>query len=489
MGARGDGSERWARFAPGGAAVRARCRVRIVHRAADLLPALAMADALAAAGWDALLDDGGITGTNGTGEADARVLFRSAAAEDAPWLRRALLDGGRRVLARRGGDPLPGDACWGTEVDVGDDDAPSASGLLATLAALAGSPATHRDADVARGLEAMQSATLAAVRSAAAAGDGDRIRRVSRESGPAWDAFPCAWAEAAEALAALGRGEDAVEVAALGLSRFPSSRRMARARAVGLAAAGRGAEARRVLSRAGLSPLRDPRLLAALGRADRGHVRCGESGAPARPALPLAPRVLMLSAHPPRKTSPFADVEARAIGEALERGAGPGRISLFTVWAATLPALRRDLTRHAPGVVHFAGHGDTDGRLHLVGEDGGDHPIPVPVLADLFAEVGRSVGLVVLSACYLEIAAQALCDVVPCAIGMAAWTPAVAGIVFSAALHRALAEGCSVRDAFDHARGELAAVVPERAALPRLYHRRDVDPTLARLSLGPEASP
>lgn len=226
-----------------------------------------------------------------------------------------------------------------------------------------------------------------------------------------------------------------------------------------------------------------------LGGSDRGRDRCGGSGEPARSTLPLAPRVLMLSAHPPRKAPPFADVEARAIGEALERGAGPGAIPLFTAWAATLPDLRRDLSRHAPGVVHFAGHGDTDGRLHLVREDGGAHPVPPPVLASLFAEAGRSVGLVVLSACYLEVAARALSDVVPFAIGMAAWTPAAAGIAFSAALHRALAAGCSVRDAFDHARGELAAVLPERADLPRLYHRGDVDPASARLSLGVGASP
>jgi hypothetical protein len=154
--------------------------------------------------------------------------------------------------------------------------------------------------------------------------------------------------------------------------------------------------------------------------------------------------ILFLAAHPLGTDRIALDREARAIQVELERSGFRDRFELVTRWAAEPLDLLRELRKLKPTVVHFSGHGtagvagrvpgtaphrdvdiepDRDGRdprpgLFFQGPDGGPQRVSTEALEETFGAAGPSVKLIVLSACYSELNAQALLRHVGCVIGM-----------------------------------------------------------------------
>ncbi len=133
-------------------------------------------------------------------------------------------------------------------------------------------------------------------------------------------------------------------------------------------------------------------------------------------------------------------------------------------------------------VVHFSGHGGSYG-LVFVGPDGySRHPIDAAALKRLFRTYhGGSVRLAVLSACTSHAEAQAIADVVGCAIGTLSKIGDDAAITFNGRFYRAIANGHSVQRAYDEACTSLQVHGVPESEYPQVFHREDVDP--ARLVL------
>jgi hypothetical protein len=155
--------------------------------------------------------------------------------------------------------------------------------------------------------------------------------------------------------------------------------------------------------------------------------------------------VLFLAASP-RGTAPLAlGEEARAIQVELERSGYRDCFELKTRWAAQPLDLLRELRKLKPTVVHFSGHGgqgpagagaagptvrrdviadtgpsESEPRrgLFFQGGDGQIQVVTAQALHDVFAAAGSSVKLVVLSACYSDVQAEALRMHVDCVVGM-----------------------------------------------------------------------
>lgn len=146
--------------------------------------------------------------------------------------------------------------------------------------------------------------------------------------------------------------------------------------------------------------------------------------------------------------------------------------------AARPDDLLQALNEVQPDVVHFSGHGWSEGLILMDPEGRRPHGVDVALLTKLFRIFRGQIRVVVLNACLTHAQAEAIAHVVGCAIGMRGKISDPAAIAFGAAFYRAIGFGHSVQAAFDQ--GCLALPAAERDC-PHLVARPDVDP--ARLVL------
>jgi TPR repeat protein len=132
------------------------------------------------------------------------------------------------------------------------------------------------------------------------------------------------------------------------------------------------------------------------------------------------------------------------------------------------------LMKQRPQIVHFSGHGDGEGLL-LEGADGNPNRVHTDTLRTLFTMLGGGVQVVLLSACTSRPQAEAICDVVGCAIGTRGEIPEDAAITFNAEFYRSIASGYSVQAAYDQARLALEMNHYEFRDITELLVRPDVD--------------
>jgi TPR repeat protein len=138
--------------------------------------------------------------------------------------------------------------------------------------------------------------------------------------------------------------------------------------------------------------------------------------------------------------------------------------------------LQQALEETRPQIVHFSGHGGSKG-LVLLGADGrSPRTVDAAILRELFQKDARTIRLVVLTACHSLPQAEAIKEVVGCAIGTRDQISDNASIIFNAKFYSAIASGRSVQDAFERARTALRLEHPAEGEILELLHRNDVDP-------------
>lgn len=197
------------------------------------------------------------------------------------------------------------------------------------------------------------------------------------------------------------------------------------------------------------------------------------------PAYGNAPRLML-------------DEDVRRIREKVRAAEHRDSLDFDFRLAARTDDLVQALTEVCPQVVHFSGHGGTEG-LVLVSADG-RHPRKVDAegLAELFRAFRGDIRLVVLNACLSLPQARGIADVVGCAIGTRASIPDEAAIAFGSSFYRAIASGSSVQAAFDRANAAMGLEHPEARGCTELVVREDVDASALFLSAAsprPEAAP
>ena len=147
------------------------------------------------------------------------------------------------------------------------------------------------------------------------------------------------------------------------------------------------------------------------------------------------------------------------------------------------------MSGHKPHVVHFSGHANED-VLGFDTEDDSDNP-GQDVSADLFARAVGAVDepplLVVLNACDSEPQLERLLRVVPMAIGMSDEIGDADAMSFAARFYTSIADGQSVRSAFEAARVQMELDGLSDADLPVLVARPDTDPADVTLVIAPSA--
>ena len=203
---------------------------------------------------------------------------------------------------------------------------------------------------------------------------------------------------------------------------------------------------------------------------------------------PMKNTVLFLAANPDGVTRLALDKECRAIREKIRASGFPKALELKTEWAVRPDDLLQYLNEYRPHVVHFSGHGSASEELILHDEHDQPKPVSLVALRALFSALKDNIRLLVLNACYSRPQAEAIVEVIDCAVGMNKAIGDHAAIVFAASFYRALGFGRSVKEAFDQGcTALLLEGIPEENT-PELLVKKGVDASSVFL-IGPAVNP
>jgi hypothetical protein len=222
--------------------------------------------------------------------------------------------------------------------------------------------------------------------------------------------------------------------------------------------------------------------------------------------------ILFLAANP-TGTDPLAlGEEAHAIQAELERSGYRDCFELETRWAVQPLDLLRDLRKLKPTVVHFSGHGvlspagtGATGRTpsrHVVattgtydhepqrglffqGPDGRAQVVTAQALNETFGAAGSSVRLVVLSACYSDVQAEALRAHVDCVVGMSGSILDDAARNFAIGFYGGLGERESIAAAFRQGCAAISLEGLRDSDRPQLRIRDGIDANQLVLATDP----
>lgn len=181
----------------------------------------------------------------------------------------------------------------------------------------------------------------------------------------------------------------------------------------------------------------------------------------------MAVKILLLAADIANTPSIQTTEESRTIQEIARNIPRPS-------WDTFLPAglqisdLASILMKEKPDIVHFCGHGVSSSELLFPGRDGTAQAVSQDVLKESFALYAPHVRCVVLNACYSEIQAQAIAEVVDCVIGISGEIEDGAAVSFAKGFYTGLARGADIVRAFKEGRHQISIDGFTGRELPRL---------------------
>ena len=207
-------------------------------------------------------------------------------------------------------------------------------------------------------------------------------------------------------------------------------------------------------------------------------------------------KILILTANPkiPNYEPLRLDAEVRQIEEALKRSRCRERFQLETQLATRTKDLRRALLDHQPQIVHFSGHGSGEQGLVLENDDGKLQLVSTEALTQFFgtSEISE-VECVLLNACYSEVQASAIHQIVDCVIGMDQPIGDKAAILFAEGFYDALGAGKPYEEAYRIGCNAIALEGISEHQIPVLKNRKrhsaslPVEQTASPLKVQPES--
>ena len=210
--------------------------------------------------------------------------------------------------------------------------------------------------------------------------------------------------------------------------------------------------------------------------------------------------VLALVASPDGLASLDVEAERKKLSDALAEPIADGRIHLKWLMQASWDEVQDEMLSGTWHVLHFIGHGDYDstseqGRIALVGDDGGAHLVEADRLADLLNQATPTPRLVVLNSCSSgrsgasDLFSSAAATLVKRGINAVAamqFTVSDAGAIkFARAFYSALANGRGIGDAMGAGRVGLRGTPGSLEWVTPVLYVRDDAATLFRITSPP----
>lgn len=188
--------------------------------------------------------------------------------------------------------------------------------------------------------------------------------------------------------------------------------------------------------------------------------------------------VLYLMANPDETNSLRVDVEMRQVLDAVRGSKLRDHVNIHQSPAADLDSIINGLNDCAPRVLHFSGHGDSEG-IAVDDAKGAGQPgkvVTFELLGRAFDAVDLAPDVVVLNACESVGARRALLQFVKALIVMNDSISDVAATAFAAKFYAAIASGQSLASAFKQGKLAVSAASIDEVDVPELVTASGVNP-------------
>ncbi|NMF63498.1 nSTAND1 domain-containing NTPase [Brasilonema octagenarum] len=161
----------------------------------------------------------------------------------------------------------------------------------------------------------------------------------------------------------------------------------------------------------------------------------------------ISVKILFLAADPSDASRLRLGQELRDIKERLRIAKAPEKYQLEQRESVRVGDITQAFFDIEPNIIHFSGHGTSQGELCFENEVGKVQSVKADALAAMFELFAQHVNCVVLNACYSEIQAKAIAQHIPFVIGMNDAIGDQAAISFAVGFYTALAANRSIKDA------------------------------------------
>ena len=175
-------------------------------------------------------------------------------------------------------------------------------------------------------------------------------------------------------------------------------------------------------------------------------------------------------ANPIRRHRLRVDAEVSKVNEEVRRSQFRDNITLHQSPAADFDDILHGLNDHSPRIVHFSGHGNTDG---LAIDGGGIKRVKTQFVT--FDLLGRALAatdnppdVVVLNACQSAGARKAFLGTAKAIVVMQDSITDIAAVAFATKFYGAIASGQSLQSAFDQGCAAIESVSLDEASTPAL---------------------
>jgi hypothetical protein len=160
-------------------------------------------------------------------------------------------------------------------------------------------------------------------------------------------------------------------------------------------------------------------------------------------------RILFMAADPSDTARLRLGKEIDGIRERLNSSTERDRLYLESRHAVRPQDITQAIFDVEPQIVHFSGHGTTNGALCFESESGSMQTVPPTAIAKIFMLVADQVKCVLLNACYTDSQAKLIAEHIPFVIGMNNSIDDEAAIAFSVGFYKALGANRSIEKAYD----------------------------------------
>lgn len=204
-------------------------------------------------------------------------------------------------------------------------------------------------------------------------------------------------------------------------------------------------------------------------------------------------KTLFFAADPGPDNTLRLGEEIREITHKMRLAEHRDSLELVSALAAQPDDLLQMLNQHRPGIVHFSAHGKPTGEILIQDKFGLAHALTPGAIGALFGTMKDDIRVVVLSACYSRVQAEAIVQHIDCVIGMNTAISVEAGILFAASFYRAIGFDRPVKQAFEQGLRALELKNIPESHIPELLVKKGVDPAkifpLGGIPAGPKDPP
>ena len=165
--------------------------------------------------------------------------------------------------------------------------------------------------------------------------------------------------------------------------------------------------------------------------------------------------ILILAANPTDTQKLQLDKEAEFIRERLQENETGRQYIVKSEPTACIEDLSKYLLQYEPIILHFSGHGNSNGEIILNNRQGQAQLVSIETLAELLSTVGGRIECVVLNACFSLEKADAIAEQVSCVIGMDKEIDDESALRFAGGFYRGLGFGRGYYSAFELGRNEI----------------------------------